>query len=54
MLWVLNQSDGRTSLLEIARRSELRYPLVSRAAELLEDAELLEAGPPEPDSAPVP
>jgi aminopeptidase-like protein len=36
------------------RRSELRYPLVSRAAELLEDAELLEAGPPEPDSAPVP
>jgi aminopeptidase-like protein len=54
MLWVLNQSDGRTSLLEIARRSELGYPVVSRAAELLEDAELLEAGPPEQASAPVP
>jgi aminopeptidase-like protein len=41
MLWVLNQSDGDTSLLEIATRSELGFPVVSRAADLLERAGLL-------------
>jgi aminopeptidase-like protein len=48
MLWVLNQSDGDTSLLEIARRSGLSFPIVSRAGERLERAGLLEASPPEP------
>jgi len=45
MLWVLNQSDGSASLLDIAVRSELSYPLVRRAAERLERAGLLAAAP---------
>jgi aminopeptidase-like protein len=44
LLWVLNQSDGRVTLLEIARRSGLRYPVVQRAAERLEQAGLLASG----------
>jgi aminopeptidase-like protein len=41
LLWVLNLSDGGASLLEIARRSGLRYAVVRRAAERLEEAGLL-------------
>jgi aminopeptidase-like protein len=41
LLWVLNQSDGRSSLLDIARDSGLRYPVIRRAAERLERAGLL-------------
>jgi aminopeptidase-like protein len=41
LLWVLNQSDGSSSLLDVARRSSLRYPVVRRAAERLEEAGLL-------------
>jgi aminopeptidase-like protein len=41
LLWVLNLSDGRASLLDIARRSGLRYPVIRRAAERLEGAGLL-------------
>lgn len=41
LLWVLNLSDGRSSLLDVARRSGLRYPVVRRAAERLEQAGLL-------------
>jgi aminopeptidase-like protein len=41
MLWVLNQSDGRATLLDIAHRSGLRYAVVQRAAERLERAGLL-------------
>jgi aminopeptidase-like protein len=41
LLWVLNQSDGRASLLDIARESGLRYAVVRRAAERLEQAGLL-------------
>ena len=41
LLWVLNQSDGGSSLLDIARRSGLTYAVVRRAAERLERAELL-------------
>jgi aminopeptidase-like protein len=41
LLWVLNLSDGGASLLDIARRSGLRYPVVRRAAERLADAGLL-------------
>ena len=41
LLWVLNQSDGRATLLDVARDSGLAYPLVRRAAERLERAGLL-------------
>ena len=41
LLWVLNQSDGGSSLLDVARASGLRYPVVRRAAERLEEAGLL-------------
>jgi aminopeptidase-like protein len=45
LLWVLNQSDGGASLLDIASRSQLSFPLVSRAAERLERVGLLAATP---------
>jgi aminopeptidase-like protein len=35
MLWVLNQSDGRHSLLDIAERSGVSFDSLRRAAELL-------------------
>jgi aminopeptidase-like protein len=41
LLWVLSLSDGRATLLDIARRSGLRYGVVRRAAERLEEAGLL-------------
>jgi aminopeptidase-like protein len=41
LLWVLNQSDGSASLLDVARSSGLRYPIIRRAAERLEQAGLL-------------
>jgi aminopeptidase-like protein len=41
LLWVLNQSDGRSTLLDVARSSGLRYAVVRRAAERLEQAGLL-------------
>jgi aminopeptidase-like protein len=42
LLWVLNQSDGACSLLDIARRSGLRYAVIRRAAERLAEAGLLQ------------
>jgi aminopeptidase-like protein len=45
MLWILNQSDGSKSLLDIARRSGLRFELVRDAAAALEHAALLRASP---------
>lgn len=45
MLWVLNQSDGDHSLLEIAERSELPFAIVADAAEALVTADLLEEEP---------
>ena len=45
LLWVLNQSDGERSLLEISRSSGLAYPVVQRAAERLERAGLLATTP---------
>ena len=45
LLWVLNQSDGERSLLEISRSSGLTYPVVQRAAERLEGAGLLATTP---------
>ncbi len=41
LLWVLNQSDGRHSLLHIAERSGLEFDLLAAAAEALIGAELL-------------
>jgi aminopeptidase-like protein len=41
LLWVLNLSAGGVSLLEVARRAGLRYPVVLRAAQRLERAGLL-------------
>ncbi len=40
-LWVLNFSDGQHSLLDIAERSGISFSLISDAAELLCDAELI-------------
>jgi aminopeptidase-like protein len=41
LLWVLNLSDGGASLLDIAAQSGLAYPIVARAAQRLEQADLL-------------
>jgi aminopeptidase-like protein len=41
MLWVLNLSDGRASLLDIAERSALPFVAVAEAAATLQDAGLL-------------
>ena len=41
MLWVLNLSDGKHSLLDIAERSELPFELVHQAAKSLVDCKLL-------------
>ena len=45
LLWVLNQSDGRNSLLDIAERSGLPFAFIANAARLLQENDLLtEAG----------
>ncbi len=41
MLWVLNQSDGATTLLDVAERSGLDFDAIVATAELLEDHGLL-------------
>src|SRR5262249_33128606 len=41
LLWVLNLSDGATSLLAIAERSGLGFALVRRAADALLEHDLL-------------
>ena len=43
MLWVLNQSDGQHSLLDIAERSNLPFALIAETATTLEEAGLLAA-----------
>jgi aminopeptidase-like protein len=42
LLWVLNQSDGTTTLLDVAERAGLRFSVIAAAADALVDAELLE------------
>jgi aminopeptidase-like protein len=42
MLWLLNQSDGSKSLLDVARRSGLGFDMIRDAAAALEQAGLLE------------
>jgi len=44
-LWVLNFSDGEHSLLDIAERSGIPFPMISGAAELLCQKGLLSAAP---------
>ena len=44
LLWVLNLSDGRTSLLDVATRSGLSFGLVAESADRLEAAGLLAPG----------
>jgi aminopeptidase-like protein len=41
MLWVLNQSDGSKSLLDIARRAGLAFETIREASAALEQAGLL-------------
>ena len=41
ILWVLNQSDGKHSLLDIAERSGLQFETVKEAADLLVNHNLL-------------
>lgn len=41
LLWVLNQSDGRHSLLDIAERSGLAFSTLRQAAETLQQHDLL-------------
>jgi aminopeptidase-like protein len=53
LLWVLNQSDGRSSLLDIARDSGLRYPVIRRGAQRLERAGLVASNRPQ-DGGPNP
>lgn len=45
MLWVLNQSDGTNSLLDIGERSGLPFDAIERAAGILRDHELLAEAP---------
>jgi len=46
LLWVLNLSDGRHTLLDVAERADLPFAVVSQAAGALQGADLLgEAGP---------
>jgi aminopeptidase-like protein len=45
LLWLLNQSDGTHSLLDIAEQSELSFAEVHRAAEALVEAKLLAESP---------
>jgi aminopeptidase-like protein len=41
MLWVLNQSDGKNSLLDIAERSGMSFSAICNAAEALQEHQLL-------------
>jgi len=45
LLWVLNYSDGDHTLLDIAVRAEMPFPLIRRAAEALRGAGLLAPAP---------
>lgn len=41
MLWILNQSDGKNSLLDIAERAKLPFSVIQRTAQRLSDHGLL-------------
>ena len=42
LLWVLNQSDGKNSLLDIAEKSGMSFPVVMKAANKLREHNLLQ------------
>jgi aminopeptidase-like protein len=42
LLWILNLSDGQNSLLDISQRSGLDFSLISEAADILVEKDLLE------------
>jgi aminopeptidase-like protein len=44
VLWVLNQADGRHSLLDIAERSGLSFDLIARGADMLVEKDLIQVG----------
>ncbi|REJ73114.1 MAG: DUF4910 domain-containing protein [Acidobacteria bacterium] len=44
LLWMLNQSDGGRSLLDVAERSGIAFTDLAHAAAALEEAQLLRAG----------
>ena len=44
LLWMLNLSDGKHSLLEIANRADIEFSVMLRAADDLMSAQLLSAG----------
>lgn len=48
LLWALNLSDGRHSLLDIAERSRLPFDVVCQAAEALAERDLLREAEPAP------
>ena len=41
LLWTLNLSDGQNSLLDISERSSLDFSLISEAADILVEKDLL-------------
>jgi aminopeptidase-like protein len=45
LLWVLNQSDGRHALLDVADRAKLPFPVIRSAADALERTGLLRREP---------
>jgi aminopeptidase-like protein len=49
LLWVLNQSDGSQSLLDITERSRLPFEVIAAAADALADAGLVREGAQQPD-----
>ena len=49
MLWVLNQSDGSRTLLDIAHQSRLPYATIAHAADRLQEAGLVEEEGPDAD-----
>lgn len=53
LLWVLNLSDGRHSLLEISDRSGLPFPSIHAAARILETHSLLDRSRPSFPQAPM-
>ena len=46
MLWVLNQTDGAHSLLDIAERSKLAFDIIKDAADMLRKHDLLQEAQP--------
>jgi aminopeptidase-like protein len=48
MLWVLNMSDGKHSLLDIAERADIPFRVVEQTARVLEEHGLVREAPPSP------